>query len=138
MFSTCRSDSGEIEVDRDMFEPLYPGASISVCGAYCAILEFKRVCRLPFTAIAMLLRLLQLLCPPQNRLPPSVYMLKKFFQRYTTTYTKRLFCATCNQEIPLRQKKCSNAGCPSLEPNTLIHIPSDKALQRIVTSELAV
>ncbi len=137
VFPTCRSDSGEIEVDQDMFEPLYPGAGISVCGAYCAILEFKRVCRLPFTAIAILLQLLQLLCPPQNRLPRSVYRLKKFFQQYTATYTKRLFCATCNEEFHPRQKRCLNPSCPHQEPSALVHIPSDRALQRIVTSKLA-
>ena len=31
-----------------MFEPLYEGAHITVCGAYCALMELKRVCRLPF------------------------------------------------------------------------------------------
>ena len=46
-----------------MFETLYQGAHITVCGAYCALMELKRVCRLPFSAIAMLLQILQLLCP---------------------------------------------------------------------------
>ena len=61
-----------------MFKPLFDGAGISVCGAYCAVMEFKRMCRLPFTAIAMLLQL-QLLCPPDNKLPWSVYVWKKVF-----------------------------------------------------------
>ena len=51
----------EVEIEEDMFKPLYDGAGIYVCGAYCAILEFKRACRLPFTAVSMLLQLLQAL-----------------------------------------------------------------------------
>ena len=124
----------DIEVDKDMFEPLYPGASISKCGAYCAIMEFKRVCRLPFTAIAMLLQLLQLLCPVQNKLPRSIYMLKKVFQRHRAPYTKRVFCSSCNKEICQGQKRCMDRNCTYQEPNALIHLPSDRAVQRIVTS----
>ena len=93
-----------------MFKPLYNGAGISVCGAYCAIMEFKRVCRLPFTAIAMLLQLLQLICPADNKLPRSVYVWKKFFQRRSSKYTKLRFCCHCDQQLGVDDKKCSGAG----------------------------
>lgn len=127
-----RLNNDEVPIEQDMFEPLYPGARITVCGAYCAIMEFKWVCKLPFTAIAMLLQLFQLLCPLENKLPRSVYM---FFQRYATPHTKRLFCASCSEELKGNQKHCRNASCPRQEPNSLIHIPSDRALRRIVTSK---
>ena len=58
----------EVQIEEDMFKSLFDGAGISMCGAYCAIMEFKRMCRIPFTAIAALLQLLQLLCPPDNKL----------------------------------------------------------------------
>ena len=65
--STFDLDSDdELDVDSSMFEPLYENASITVCGAYCAIMKFKCACRLPFTTIAMLLNILNLLCPPDN------------------------------------------------------------------------
>ena len=117
-----------------MFEPLYEGAHITVCGAYCALMEFKRVCRLPFSALAMLLQILQLLCPPGNKLPQSVYILKKFFQKYSSKLTKLRFCGSCNQQLQEKQRKCSNIQC-EVEPSTLIVIRPDKAIKRILTSK---
>ena len=50
------SDDGEnsqsVMQDKDLFaEPVYPGAELSVAGAYVAIMEFKRKCKLPFTQL---------------------------------------------------------------------------------------
>ena len=120
-----------------MFRPLFDGAGISVCGAYCAIMEFKRVYRLPFTAIAMLLQLLQLLCPADNKLPQSVYVWKKFFQRQSSKYTKLRYCCHCNQQLSTSDKKCSGADCQEVnqEPNTLIVLRPDKAIRRIFLRE---
>lgn len=78
-------ENDEANVDSNMFEPLYDGASITICGAYCALMEFKRACRLPFTTIDKLLELLHLLCPSNNKLPSSIYKLKKFFTKFTST-----------------------------------------------------
>lgn len=66
-------DVDSFEIDNEMFEPVYENANITTSEAYCAIMEFKRSCHLPFTAIDKLLQLLQLLCPADNRLPQSVY-----------------------------------------------------------------
>ena len=85
-----------MEVDCNLFEPLYDGANITVCRAYCAIMEFKRACKLPFSAILMLLQLLQLLCPPGSKLPQSIYILKKFFQKRSSRHKRRLFCPDCH------------------------------------------
>ena len=131
LFTNYRDD---VEIDEGMFEPLYEGAHITVCGAYCALMELKRVCRLPFTAIAMLLQILQLLCPPGNKLPQSVYILKKFFQKYSSKSTKLKFCGSCNQQLLEKQRKCSNVHC-QIEPSTLIILRPDKAIKRVLTSE---
>ena len=89
-----------MEVDSNLFEPLYDGANITVCGAYCVIMEFKRVCKLPFSAILMLL---QLLCPPGNKLPQSIYTLKKFFQKHSSQHKRKLFCPECHSELTGKQ-----------------------------------
>ena len=67
-------EEDEMKLDDELLGPVYDGSKVTVLGAYCAIMEFKRACRLPFTAIAMLLQLLQLLCPSVNKLPRSVYV----------------------------------------------------------------
>ena len=54
--TSLKGSDDELDVDSSIFEP-----SITVCGAYGAIMEFKRGCWLPFTTIAMLLNLLNLL-----------------------------------------------------------------------------
>ena len=53
---SLKGSDDELDVDSCIFEP-----SITVYWAYCAIMEFKRACWLPFTTIAMLLNLLNLL-----------------------------------------------------------------------------
>ena len=63
---------------RELFEPLYQGADITVCGAYCCIMQFATMNKLTYTAISELIKLLHLVFPPQNKLPSSFYKLKKF------------------------------------------------------------
>ena len=70
----------DVLIDNEFWEPVYEGANISTVGAYCAIMEFKRACRLSFSTIAMLLQLLQLLCPSHNKLFKSIYTFKKSFR----------------------------------------------------------
>ena len=120
-----------MEIDESMFEPIYDVASITVCGAYCAIMEFKRVCRLPFTAIAMLLQLLQLLCPPGNKLPRSVNVLKRFFQKYSSSHTTQRFCPECHTELEVNQYRCKNFGCRGKETDYLITLNPDRSIQTI-------
>ena len=43
--------SDEDCIDDKMFDPLYENANITLCGTYCALMEYKRACHLPFTAI---------------------------------------------------------------------------------------
>ena len=108
-----------------MFEPLFDNASITVCGAYCAIMEFKRACRLPFTTIDMLLKLLQLLCPPNNHLPQSIYKFKTFFEKFSSSHQKQQFCSDCKTEFRENQSKCDNLSCRHVEPSTLISFNGD-------------
>ena len=57
----------------DMFTPLYDGANITISGAYCAIMEFKRACRdyhfPPFRCCFNYCN--YLIYPAGNRLPRS-------------------------------------------------------------------
>lgn len=52
------SDNGSEPVDpyskfKNLFDPIYKDASVTLCGAFCAIMEFKRSRHLPFTTIAV-------------------------------------------------------------------------------------
>jgi len=69
VYCACMSSDSEIDqeelieetleeiLEDSMFEPLYENANITISGAYCAIMEFKRACHLPFTTISKLLEL---------------------------------------------------------------------------------
>ena len=124
-----------MDIDSELFEPLYDGARITVCGAYCALMEFKRTCKLPFSAMLMLLQLLQLLCPPGNKLPQSIYVLKKFFQKHSSQHTRKLFCPECHTKLPGKQRKCANVECQGKEPNYLITLKPDRAISNILRSK---
>ena len=63
----------EDSIPKEMLKPLYPGSVLSVCAAYCLIMQFAIASKLSYTAIENLLKLLQLLCPSSNILPSSFY-----------------------------------------------------------------
>ncbi len=52
------------EFNKDLFQPLCDNATISLCVAFCAILEFKRACRLPFSTIHMFFNYFSCYVPP--------------------------------------------------------------------------
>ncbi len=113
----------------ELFEPLYPGADISVCAALCAIMQFCSSNKLSYTAIGELLKLLLLLCPFPNKLPTSFYKFKKFFQQFHMPYDHSTVCSVCQK---------SDENCHCLHTTTsahLLHIPIDKPLQTIVSSK---
>lgn len=134
--TVCSDDEDEeLDIDKKMFEPLYKNASITVCGAYCAIMEFKRACRLPFTTIKMLLQLLQLLCPPSSALPQSMHRFRKFFKKFSSSHQKRLYCSDCNKEFKENQSHCEDPSCHHKGPSTLISFDPDKAIRRVLKSK---
>lgn len=129
------SEDEDVELDDCMFEPIYEDAKITVSGAYCAIMEFKRACRLPFTTVTMLLELLQLFCPQDNKLPRTVYTFRKFFKKYSSTVKRRQFCSVCNNEFRAGQDRCDNSSCCHNEPNTLITLNPKRAIRRVLQSK---
>ena len=82
-----------------MFEPIYENAPISLCGAFCAIMEFKRSCNMSFSCIDRLLQLLQLFCPPSNSLPHSVYAIRKFFESIQQQMLSVAFVPIVNRNL---------------------------------------
>ena len=54
--------------NKELFEPLYDGADITICGAYCCIMQFASANKLSYTAISELINLLHVLCPVPNKL----------------------------------------------------------------------
>ena len=87
-----------IQLEDEYFQPLYEGATVSICAALVAIMHFKNTCKLPFTTIQKLLLLLRILCPNDSKLPSTVYKLRKFFQRFHQNKVKTLFCSGCQME----------------------------------------
>ncbi len=120
-------------LEDSMFEPLYENANITISGAYCAIMEFKRACRLPFTTISKLLELLQLVCPPNNHLPTSVHKFKNFFGKFSSEYTSQYYCNVCHTEYSPGQKVCPN--CANAKPDTLIVTNPKKAITRVLKNK---
>ena len=81
--------------DAKMWDPLYPGASITLCGALLAIMQFCRGNNLSYSAIDDLLKLLILLCPIPNLIPSSLHRFKKFFKHYQPAQKITKLCVTC-------------------------------------------
>ena len=89
----------ESEGDEDnetdvQFDAEYENASITLCGAFCAIMEFKRSCSLSFSCVDKLLDLLQLFCPPVNTLPRTslnLTMSRSFFVNFLQSVQKVYF-----------------------------------------------
>ena len=97
---TLNDGSSYVILDHELFSPLYPGSTITICGAILAIMTLKKECRLPFSSISRLLILLKLLCPTGSKLPSSVHMLRKFFHAYQGKTVKNIIVLHANWSSP--------------------------------------
>lgn len=125
----------DFDLNKELFEPIYENAGITLCGAYCAIMEFKRMCKLPFSSLAMLLQLLQLLCPPGNNLPHTVYAFKKVFGKASSCKEILSFCADCNVQFCKGQNCCRSISCRKTEPSKLMNLDVIEPMKGILSSK---
>lgn len=120
---------GSEDIDPNLFQPLYSGAEITLCGAVCAIMQFCLRHKLSYTAIGDLLKLLLLICPVSNKLPTSFYKFKKFFQKFNSVISHETVCGTC------QLKDCSCDSPSSVASGHLVELPIHKPLQTILSSK---
>ena len=113
-----------------MFQPIYENAKVTVCGAYCAIMKFKALSGCSFTTLGYLLQLLHLLCPSGNRLPKSVYMLRKIFKQFSASQSRQQYCSYCGTKV---FGCCHNSKCPKGDPDCFISIDTTKQFQSILS-----
>ena len=130
-----KNEDDEVQFDSMMFQPIYDNASISLCAALRAIMVFKSSHNLSFSCIGSLLQHLQLLCPVGNKLPHSVYSIKKFLKMFSSTSIKHHYCSSCEEELCDRQQKCNKVTCKYFEPNTLIRFDAINSIKRIMASK---
>ena len=119
------------QLDSTLFEPLYNGADVSVCGAYSAIMEYALSFRLPNTGVEGLLHLLQLLCPSSSKLPTSVYKLHKFFRQFSSRPSKTQLCDQCHTDLD-DGLVCATCG-PCHRPNLLLQLSIKKPIEVLAT-----
>lgn len=72
--------------DKEPSLPLYKDASISVCGAYSAIMHFASRHKLSMNAIGDQIILLQLFVPTPNHLPTSLFKFRQYFNQFAGGY----------------------------------------------------
>ena len=139
LFGDYCSSSSDNEVlshlSDDMFLPLYPGADITACGAYFAIMQLKKLCRLSFSTMSEILRLLQLLCPKNNKLPSTIHHLRKFYSTFESSKRKTLFCPNCSDQVLDKCKKleCLRKGSANSDPYVLIQLDIPLQLKTILS-----
>ena len=116
------------------------GANITVCGAYCSIMQYATANKLTYTAIEELLKLLQILCPCPSALPTILYRFK-FFQQYNSSFEQQRVCCGC---FKLLDKDEPCAGCSVVNPirhpemsGLLMYTPFQKPLRTILSSEFS-
>ena len=112
-----------------MLAPLYCDSSISVSGAICSIMQFCMTFKLTYSAIGELLKLFQLLCPKPNRLPATVYHLKKYFNQCQMSHSYHKICSNC--QATKEECNCSH----QIFNSHLIHIPIKRQLHSMIKSK---
>ena len=122
----------ENPISNNMFAPLYPGASVTICAAYCAIITYAIANKLSYSAIENLLKLLHLLCPSSHQIPSSLYMLKKFFRQYTSSYEKKRVCPSCHCVLK-KEETCPRSHGQN---GHMVRVPIEKVLKSVVLSKL--
>ena len=134
------SDTFDSNIDGSFLQPLYSGASVTVCGAYFSIMQYATANKLTYTAIEELLKLLQILCPSPNSLPTTLYKFKKFFQQYSAGFEQQQVCSECFTSLNKGEvcATCVDADNPvhsPVRPGLLVQIPFHKPLQAVLSSE---
>ena len=112
--------TNECDIPAQMSEPIYPGANITVLGAYCLLMEFKRLCKLPFSTLVTLLSVLQLLCPAENLLPTMKHQLVKFARQFPSQHSRMDFCRSYGAQLQQLTDRCPNPRCPKMETDSMI------------------
>lgn len=136
--SDFRTDSeDEEQTDPDLaitslYQPLYNGAEITICGAICAIMQFCTTYKLSYSAISGLLKLLIVLCPTPNHLPKSFYMLKKFFEQFQSNYEHSKYCVNCNHTV----SNCICSNKSNCNTGHIVHLDIQKPLETIISGAL--
>lgn len=111
-------------------EPLYTGSNVTVGTTICAIMEFCLHNGLTYKATDALLKLLQLFCASPNKLPRSIFVLKKFFNQFTSmNYKQCRICSNCKE-------LSESCHCDKASVGDLLEIPIDKPLKVIVSRKL--
>lgn len=119
----------ENPISDNMFPPLYPGASVTICAAYCAIMTYAIANKLSYSAIENLLKLLHLLCPSSHQIPSSLYMLKKFFWQYTSSYEKKRVCPSCHCVL-MKEETCPTSHGQN---GHMVRVPIEKMLRSVLS-----
>ena len=84
--------------------------------------------QLSYSAIENLLKLLHLFCPSSHQIPSCLYMLKKFFRQYTSSYEKKRVCPSCHSVL----KKGETCPRSHGQNGHMIRVPIEKALKSVV------
>ena len=93
------NEEDNLQFDPMMFEPIYENAPISLCGEFCAIMEFKRSCNLSFSCIDRLLQLLQLFCPQVTVYHIQCMLSESFFESIQQQMLSVAFVPTVNRNL---------------------------------------
>ena len=135
IYSILNPDNPSVQTtdskDQDFFNPIYPGATITLCAALCAIMQFATSNRLSYTAIGQLLQLLQLVCPNNNNLPTSFYHFRSFFKKFASQHQQTKVCGEC--ELPSQQCQCTEEN---KKLGHLVSLSILKPLRTILSSKL--
>jgi hypothetical protein len=132
--TSCNESVFQPCIPADLFEPIYPGSKLTICGAYFSIMHFSHKNKLTYTAIENLLELIALFCPDASKIPPTFYKLRNFFQQFSGVHEKQRFCFEC--EKLTNNSSCSMPNClSSLGEGHMVHLSIEKSLQVIITSK---
>ena len=126
----------ETNIDYEYLQqPIYSGARVSVLGTYCCIMQYAIASSINYASIGQLLKLLQVLCPPVNLLPKSFYKVQKLFKQFNSKTKIQKVCCVCSCIIEDGLNVCNKCNSSDSNFGQFAHIPVNKTLQTLVSSE---
>ena len=111
VYPTDKLDTNILDSDRD-FEPLYPGAKVSVGSFMLLLAVFTSRYYLIGDATQQLLNILSLVLPAGHKLCTTLHEFKKFFINLKNPLKYHYYCSYCTGIIEdSNVNKCSNTEC---------------------------
>lgn len=133
--TTSTDSNSEPEHTGESKQKLYKNSRITVTESMLVVTAFAMRFRLSGEAIANLLEVIELHCPPENLCTTSYKKYQTFFNRFKQPITHHNYCSSCSGYLGDDQEVQQCKFCKKCTISSFVSIPVKDQLTEILASK---